>query len=319
MLLLMDGYLIGDSMNKILITGGSGLVGQHLKELIPDAVYLSSKDCDLTDINCVDSTIKIHKPDIVIHLAARVGGILDNVKYPVEYLEQNVLMNTNLLSVCHKHDVKHVIAILSTCIYPDQVDTYPMTEDMMFDGPPTPTNFSYGLAKRTMAAHIDSYIKQYDKKWCYLIPCNLYGEYDKYTEHNSHFVAALIKKIHHANDAITLWGTGKPLRQFIYGGDLAAIIKKMIENNIYVNMNIAPPWVYSIHEMAEIAIKACDKSNLKIEYDHSMPDGQYRKDVKSNIFHNIFPDFIFTSLSDGIAKTYNKIKSKKELFRHGSK
>lgn len=303
-------------MKKILVTGGSGLVGKHLQDILPDAIYLSSADCDLTDITCVDSLLSYHKPDVVVHLAARVGGILDNLKFPVEYLEQNVMMNTNLLNMCHKHNIENVIAILSTCIYPDKVDSYPMKEEDMFNGPPTPSNFSYGLAKRTMAAHIDSYIKQYNKKWCYLIPCNLYGEYDKYSEHNSHFVAALIKKIHEAKEEITLWGTGKPLRQFIYGADLAAIIKKMIDTDTYVNMNVAPPWVYSINEMADIAINACGKNHLTIKYDTSKPDGQYRKDVEAlRLFDNL-GDFEFTPLFEGIKKTYNLVKTKKIIFRN---
>lgn len=303
-------------MKKILVTGGTGLVGNHLKDILPSAIYISSKDFDLTKIDEVYDMINAYNPNIVIHLAARVGGILDNVKYPVDYLEENILMNTNVLKVCHEHNVENVISILSTCIYPDVVETYPMKEKDMFDGPPTPSNFSYGLAKRTMAAHIDSYIKQYNKKWCYLIPCNLYGEYDKYTEHNSHFVAALIKKIHDATDKITLWGTGKPLRQFIYGGDLAKVIKYMIDNNVYVNMNVAPPWVYSINDMAEIAIKSCSKPNLKIEYDNTKPDGQFRKDVTSSIFNVVIPNFEFTSLSKGIRNTYNKVKLKKQIFRN---
>ena len=85
-------------MKKILVTGGTGLVGRHLQEILPDAIYLSSKDCDLTDINCVGGLMSKYQPDVVIHLAARVGGILDNVRYPVEYLEQNVMMNTNILN-----------------------------------------------------------------------------------------------------------------------------------------------------------------------------------------------------------------------------
>tara|TARA_B100000575_G_C23102594_1_gene636235 strand:- start:735 stop:1652 length:918 start_codon:yes stop_codon:yes gene_type:complete len=302
-------------MKKILVTGGSGLVGKHLQDLLPESIYLSSKDCDLTDVNCVNNLIEKHQPDVVVHLAARVGGIADNLKYPVEYLEQNVLMNTNLLAACHKYNVENVISILSTCIYPDVVETYPMKEKDMFNGPPTPSNFSYGLAKRTMAAHIDSYIKQYGKKWCYLIPCNLYGEYDKFSEHNSHFVAALIKKIHEANDEITLWGSGKPLRQFIYGGDLAKVIKDMINTNTYVSMNVAPPWVYSINDMAEIAIKSCSKPHLKIKYDSTKPDGQFRKDVTSDIFKEIFPNFKFTTLDKGIEFTYNKVKDKQIIFR----
>lgn len=303
-------------MKKILVTGGTGLVGSHLKDILPSAIYISSKDFNLTKIDEVYNMMDTHNPDIVIHLAARVGGILDNVKYPVDYLEENILMNTNVLKVCHERNVENVIAILSTCIYPDKVDIYPMKEKDMFNGPPTPSNFSYGLAKRTMASHIDSYIQQYGKKWCYLIPCNLYGEYDKYTEHNSHFVAALIKKIHDATNKISLWGTGKPLRQFIYGGDLARVIKHMIDSDVYENMNVAPPWVYSIDEMAKIAIKACDKNDLEIEYDTSKPDGQYRKDVESDIFNEIFPEFEFTTLTSGIAHTYGKIKNKEIIFRN---
>ena len=303
-------------MKKILVTGGTGLVGRHLQEILPDAIYLSSKDCNLTDINCVSNLMNKYQPDIVIHLAARVGGILDNVRYPVEYLEQNVMMNTNILNQCHKHNVKHVITLLSTCIYPDKVDSYPMGEEVMFNGPPTPTNFSYGLAKRTTAAHIDAYVKQYDKKWCYLIPCNLYGEFDKFSEHNSHFVAALIKKIHGADKQIELWGDGTPLRQFMHGKDLARVIKKMIDDGIYESMNVAPPWVYSIHEMAEIAIDACDKKHLKITYNTEKPNGQYRKDVTSDKLISLLGDFKFITLYDGIRDTYIKIKNKKRLFRN---
>ena len=217
-------------MSKILVTGGSGLVGNHLQDILPEAIYVSSKDYDLLDDKQVRVRMDDYHPSVLIHLAARVGGIMDNMTYPVDYLEENILMNTNVLKACYEFDVDKVIAILSTCVYPDVVDTYPMKEEDLFNGPPTPTNFSYGFAKRCMAAHIDSYRKQYDKKWSCLIPCNLYGEYDKYEEHHSHFESALIKKIYEAEDSIELWGTGKPLRQFMYGGDLARVIKYIIEN-----------------------------------------------------------------------------------------
>ena len=300
---------------KILVTGGSGLVGKHLQEILPDAIYISSKDFDLTDCKQSRRMIEKYRPDVLIHLAARVGGIMDNVNYPVEYLEENVLMNTNILKACHEFNVEKVIAILSTCIYPDVVDTYPMKEKDLFNGPPTPTNFSYGFAKRCMAAHIDSYVQQYNKKWCYLIPCNLYGEYDKYEEHNSHFVAALIKKIHEAKDSIELWGTGKPLRQFMYGGDLARIIKYMLDNDIVENFNTAPKEVYTINEIANIAKKSCLKENLVVNYDKTKHDGQFRKDVDSSKLLSVLGDFKFTSLKDGIELTYFKIKNKKPLFR----
>ena len=291
----------------ILVTGGSGLVGKHLKDILPDAIYISSKDYDLTDLQQVRDMMSEYNPSVVIHLAARVGGILDNMTYPVDYLEENVLMNTNVLKASHEFDVDRVVAILSTCIYPDKVDTYPMVEEDLFNGPPTPSNFSYGFAKRCMAAHIDSYVKQYDKKWSYLIPCNLYGEYDKYEEHNSHFVSALIRKIYEADNKIQLWGTGKPLRQFMYGGDLARVIKYIIDNDIVENLNVAPDEVYSIDEIANIAKSSCFKPELLVNYDYDKPDGQYRKDVDSSKLLKLLKDFKFTSLSDGIKKTYKRV------------
>ena len=295
---------------RILVTGGSGLVGKHLKDILSDAVYISSKDYDLTDLQQVRDMMNEYEPNIVVHLAARVGGIVDNMNYPVEYLEENVLMNTNVLKACHEFDVEKVIAILSTCIYPDVVETYPMKEDDLFNGPPTPTNFSYGFAKRCMAAHIDSYIKQYDKKWSYLIPCNLYGEYDKYEEHHSHFVSALIKKIYEAEDSIELWGTGKPLRQFMYGGDLARVITYMIYNDIVGNFNVAPEWVHSINELAEIGKKACGKEKLTVNYDNTKPDGQFRKDVDSSKLLSVLKEFEFTSLERGIKKVYDNFSKR---------
>ena len=297
-------------MTKVLVTGGSGLVGNHLKDILPDAIYISSKDYNLTRIDEVRDMMNKYRPDTVIHLAARVGGIMNNVTYPVDYLEENILINTNVLKMCHLHNVDRVVAILSTCIYPDKVEKYPMVEEDLFNGPPTPTNFSYAFAKRCMAAHIDSYVKQYNKRWSYLIPCNLYGEYDKYEEHNSHFVSALIKKIYKAEDKITLWGTGKPLRQFMYGGDLARVIKYVIDNDIVENLNVAPGEVYSIDEIAKIAKKACNKENLVVYYDNDKPDGQFRKDVDSSKLLSKLNSFEFTHLRTGIKKVYGKFSKR---------
>jgi len=294
----------------ILVTGGSGLVGQHLQDILPDATYISSTDYDLTDLQQVRDMMNEYQPTSVIHLAARVGGIVDNINYPVDYLEENVLMNTNVLKACHEFDVEKVIAILSTCVYPDVVDIYPMKEEDLFNGPPTPTNFSYGFAKRCMAAHIDSYRKQYDKKWSYLIPCNLYGEYDKYEEHHSHFVSALIRKIYEAEDSIEIWGTGKPLRQFMYGGDLARVIKYMIDKDVVGSFNVAPEWVHSINDLAEIGKKACLKDKLVVNYDNTKPDGQFRKDVDSSKLLSALKDFEFTPLKEGIKKVYDNFSKR---------
>jgi len=290
---------------KILVTGGNGLVGKHLQDILPDAIYVSSKDYDLTQSYQVHRLMYKERPDIVIHLAARVGGILDNITNPVDYLEQNILINTNVLKHCHQFNVSKVISILSTCIYPDVVDTYPMKEEVLFNGPPPPDNFAYAMSKRCMATQMDSYVKQHNKKWSYLIPCNLYGEHDKYEEHHSHFVSALIKKLHESKDSVEIWGTGKPLRQFMYAGDLARVIKYMIDNDVVDNFNVAPDYVHSIEEITKIGMESCGKGDLKIVYDNTKPDGQYRKDVDSSKLISVMKGFKFTSLEEGIRRVYD--------------
>jgi len=295
---------------KILVTGGNGLVGKHLQDILPNATYISSKDYNLTESYNVHRLMYSERPNVVIHLAARVGGILDNINYPVDYLEENIMINTNVLRKCHQFGVERVISILSTCIYPDIVDTYPMTEEILFNGPPPPDNFAYAMSKRCMATQIDSYKKQYNKQWSYLIPCNLYGEHDKYEEHHSHFVSALVKKIHEAKDSVEIWGTGKPLRQFMYAEDLARVIKYIIENNIKGNFNVAPNYVHSIEEITKIGLKACGKDNLEIHYDNTKPDGQYRKTVSCKKMLESVGDFEFTKLEDGVKKVYNEVIKK---------
>ena len=295
---------------RILVTGGSGLVGKHLKDILPEANYVQSRPWNLSNPNRVDDLLYIFKPNVVVHLAARVGGIMDNITYPVEYLEENTLMNTNLLRACHVHDVERVIAMGSTCMYPDVLEEYPMKEEDLFNGPPPPDNFAYAMSKRCMATQIDSYKKQYNKQWSYLIPCNLYGEHDKYEEHHSHFVSALIKKIHEAKDSVEIWGTGKPLRQFMYTGDLARVIKYMIDNDVVDNFNVAPDYVHSIEEITKIGMESCGKGDLNIVYDNTKPDGQYRKDVDSSKLISVMKDFKFTSLEEGIRRVYDNFSQR---------
>ena len=294
----------------ILVTGGNVLVGRHLNDILPKALYVSSKDYDLIDRYQTDVMLDFYKPNVVINLAAKVGGILDNMNNPVQYLEENTLINTNLLRSCYNHDVDKVISMGSTCMYPDVLDEYPMKEDSIFDGSPPTENFAYAMSKRVMATQIDSYVKEYNKNWSYLIPCNLYGEYDKYEEHHSHFVSALIKKIYEAENDVEIWGTGKPLRQFMYAGDLARVIKYIIENNIKGNFNVAPNYVHSIEEITKIGLKACSKEDLKINYNNTKPDGQYRKDVDSSKLMSILKDFEFTSLEEGIRRVYDNFSQR---------
>lgn len=303
----------------IIVTGGSGMVGKSLQEILPDAIYLNSSSYNLTSEKEVAELFWDYKPDIIIHLAAKVGGIIDNINKPAEYFTDNILMNTHLVDFARGHDVKRFIGILSTCIYPDVLpdNSYPLTEDLLHAGPPTATNFSYGYAKRSLAVQIDAYNKQYGTRYQYLTPCNLYGEFDKYGD-NSHFVSALIKKIILAKEnddtSITLYGTGKPLRQFMYSHDLAYIIKQCLDNDIYDSFNVATKEIHSIDEIARIALKACYADDLEIIYDSSKPDGQFRKDVSIEKLEKTIPDFVQTSLFDGIRNTYEYLMQNKTLL-----
>lgn len=296
--------------NSILVTGGSGQVGKELQQILPEATYISSKEYNLTSEKSIRDLFTFSNFDTIIHLAAKVGGIIDNINNPADYYSDNVLMNTLMVDYAADYDVRRFIGVLSTCAYPDVVDSYPMEEDMLHKGPPTPTNFSYGISKRAMAVHIDAVNKQYNKDYCYVTPCNLYGVYDKFDE-RSHFVAALVKKIYEANKAgknkITLFGSGKPLRQFMNARDLAAILKRMVDGDITESFNIASKDNLSIDSIARLALRACDCDHMSIEYDTSKPDGQYRKDVATKKLHSIFKDLSFTDLGQGIKEVFDNL------------
>jgi len=295
---------------KILVTGGSGMVGRSIQKLIPDATYISSKDYNLFDEMLVIKMYNDIEPDVVVHLAAKVGGIMDNINKPAEYFDENIIMNTLVVRHAHKSGIHRFIGVLSTCIYPDNILEYPIQENILHEGPPAITNFSYGYAKRSLAVQIDAYNKQYGTRYQYLVPCNLYGEHDKYGD-NSHFIAALIKKIHHAKlsnqHEITLMGDGTPLRQFMHSDDLAQVISYCIQHDIYDNMNVAVKENLSIKDMAEIAKRAMNMEHLKINFDISKPNGQMRKDVSIELLQSVMPSFSPMQLEQGIKQTYNYI------------
>ena len=294
-------------MKQILVTGGTGMVGKHLQQILPDAVYIGSKECDLRDWVQVKNLFERYTPTRVIHLAARVGGIQDNMARPAEFFDDNILINTHILKICNTHDVKRFTAILSTCIYPDTVEKYPMKEEDMFLGPPTETNGAYGYAKRCLAVQIKAYNKQYGTKYNYLIPCNLYSEFDNFDiETKMHLITALLKKIKDSDGILNLLGTGQPLRQFMYSGDLARVIKEVIDKDITENFNVAPNINYSVDKIVKIALEALNKK-YKIVYSKPEMDGQYRKDVSSEKLKKLLPNFEFTTLPQGIKRTYDTI------------
>jgi GDP-L-fucose synthase len=296
----------------IIVTGGSSQIGKSLQGIMSgeNIFYLSSKDFDLTNQLSVKSMYDKFKPDFVCHLSAVVSGIENNIKFPYNHYTENTLMNTMVLDEAYKRNVSGFITTLSTCAYADKLpeDFYPLKEENLCFGEPAETNYGYGISKRNLAIQINAGNKQYDSNYSFVIPANIYGQYDKFDYKTSHYVTALLMKIKHAVDnklnSITLMGTGAPIRQFVYSLDVANLIKLSIENNITEPFNIASDEVYSIDEIAKIALKSCNAEHLSVLYDKTKPDGQYKKTCSNEKLKSLFPDFKFTSLEEGIKETW---------------
>ena len=296
--------------NKILVTGSSGLIGNYLKEIQFEANYVSSKDYNLLNLNEVKTMFNDIKPNIVIHLAALVGGVHHNIQEPVRYFEENILMNTYIIKESFNFGVKNFTGILSSCVYPDKLKEYPIKESVLLEGAPHIDLFSYAYAKRSVAIQRDMYNKKYNTNYNYLIPCNLYGEFDKFDPIKGHFVGALIEKIIKAKvnneKSITLFGDGTPFRQFMHARDVANIIKQMVSEKKFYNMNIATDENYTVDYIAKLALKVCDAKNLKIIYDKTKPNGQFRKDIEISKLNRNFSKFKPIKLEDGIKEIYKK-------------
>lgn len=296
-------------MVDLLVTGGTGLVGHALQKFEPDAVYLGSNDFDLTKEDQVIAMFEKFKPKKVIHLAARVGGILDNINFQAEYFYQNVLINSLVVHYAYQYKVQRLVALGSNCAYPDQVAEYPMREEQLHAGPPAATNFSYAIAKRALLTQVEAYQTQYDCDFFAVIPCNLYGPFDKFDQQTSHFIGALIRKLYEVRrtggDRLKLLGTGRPLRQFLYVDDLVKIILILLEKyQGQTPVNVAPLEQFSIEGIAQIALTALKEEKMKVEFDKVSADGQYRKDISTEKLFKIIGDYKMTPLAQGIKNTY---------------
>ena len=298
-------------MRKMLVTGGTGLVGRYLKKILPDATYVSSSDYNLLDQDDIRHMFRDIQPNTIIHLAARVGGVHHNILEPVKYFEENILMNTLIIRETYRNNVKSFLGILSSCIYPNEIDQYPINEKKLFEGAPHQDLFSYAYAKRCMAIQIEAYNSKHNTNYNYLVPCNLYGEFDKFGEIEGHLVGALIQKIYNAKKNkkkfITLFGDGSPFRQFMHAKDLAEIIKLTITKKIKKSFNVATEENYTVKKIADITLEACDANHLQINFDTSKPNGQLRKDIDISTMKSLFPDFKPIKLYEGIKQIYKNI------------
>ena len=268
-------------IKKILITGGTGMVGQGFSDLKTDYEFVSvgSSQYDLRHANEANSMILDHNPDAIIQLAARVGGVKGNTEFVADFFKDNILINTNVLDASRKLGVKKVVSLLSTCVYPDEAQ-YPLTPDQFHDGPPHQSNFGYAYAKRMVDVYSRALRQQYGCNFICAVPNNLYGLHDNFDLENGHVIPAIIRKIYDAkltNETPVFWGTGSNLREFTFASDVSKILLFLLEN-------YDEPLPVNIGTIEERSIKSVVDSVCQymrytgpVRWDKEKPSGQFRK------------------------------------------
>jgi GDP-L-fucose synthase len=297
---------------KMLITGSNGMVGHNLLEneniTKNDTFKPSSSELNLLNYNDVYNFLKDTKPDIIIHCAGKVGGIQANMNDLYGFFTDNAVMGINVVKAAKEHGIKRLLNLSSSCVYPRNCKN-PLKEEYILTGELEPTNEGYALAKLSVQKMCE-YISREHYGYLYktLIPCNLYGRWDKFDDGNSHMIPAVIKKTHDAvktgKNNIEIWGDGSARREFMYAADLASCIAKTIEKFEYTPniMNIGLGFDYSINEYYE-TIKNVLGYKGNFTYDESKPVGMKQKllDITRQIQFGWQPP---TSLEEGIKKTY---------------
>lgn len=301
---------------KIFLTGGNGMVGKNILSYSEAKnftfIHPSSKELNLQDYNAVDEFIKINKPDFIIHAAGLVGGIQANIANPVNFLMVNLDIGRNIILAAKNNNVKHFMNLASSCMYPRNAEN-PLAEELILQGELEPTNEGYAIAK-IVSTRLCEYISKEDKSFIYktIIPCNLYGKYDKFSPEHSHMVPAVINKIQDAvqnnKSEIDIWGDGLSRREFMYAEDLANFVFYAIANfeKMPQNLNVGLGYDYTINEYYSVIAKVLGYNGTFV-HDLTKPVGMRQKlidDTKLKQFgwkHS-------TSLEEGIQKTVDYFK-----------
>lgn len=296
---------------RVLVTGGTGFVGIHLvkklKELKP--LKLTLTDSKKDDLRVRENCGRVVKnQDLIIHLAAIVGGIGFNQENPATMFFDNAIMGLNLMEEARIANVKKIVNILTVCSYP-KFTKIPFKEESLWDGYPEETNAPYGLAKKMLLVQGQAYKKQYNFNSIHLIPSNLYGPGDKSNENQSHVIPALIKKIFDAKKMnqknIVVWGTGRATREFLYVEDAVnGIIKASAIYNITQPVNLGTGNSVTIKELVSLIAQLMDY-NGKIIFDTTKPDGQPKRKLDVIRAQKEFGFKANTKLKDGLIKTIN--------------
>jgi len=269
---------------SILVAGGTGLAGRAIVEAFQslghEVISVSRSNLDLRDSAATETFLANTKPSLVIAAAAKVGGILANTNSPVEFLSENLLIQTNLMHASFKAGVEKFVFLGSSCIYPRDC-AQPIKEEYLMTGPLEETNSAYAIAKIAGIEMVNSYRKEYSLPWISLMPTNLYGPGDNFNLRDSHVLPALVRRFVEAEYAnlpsVTLWGTGSPLREFLHVDDLASAV--LVASEKYdrtQHLNVGTGYDLSIKDLALLIAKATGFTG-EILWDHSKPDGTPRK------------------------------------------
>ena len=302
---------------KICITGGSGMVGSCIKDIANnypcyEFVFLNGRyGINLENRDAVMRNFKENKYDAIIHLAANVGGLYKNMDKNVEMFNSNIKINQNVLEASNECNINRGIFCLSSCIYPANPEKFPMDETMIHSGPPHHSNSGYAYAKRMLEVQCRNYNNAYGREYICVVPVNLYGPYDNFDLNDGHLIPMVMHRFHNnlQNDdkSFVAYGTGTPLRQFLYAPDFARIICEVLLGDRY---DSTEPIIccndveLPITDVIETIANVMNIPTKYLSWDTTKSDGCLRKTVSNKKFKHMYPEFKFTELHDGLIETY---------------
>ncbi|MCK9362186.1 MAG: GDP-L-fucose synthase [Syntrophales bacterium] len=296
---------------RITVTGANGFLGKHLVRLLAERGYFNIQQANRPqyDLIRIEDIIRLYeeqKPDIVVHLAAKVGGIGYNLENPGSLFYENIMMGVPLLHQGFLHKIEKFVALGTICAYP-KFTPVPFREDDIWNGYPEETNAPYGLAKKMLLVQAEAYRRQYGFNAIFLLPVNLYGPGDNFDPHSSHVIPALIKKcvdaIADGADDIVVWGSGKATREFFYVEDAAEAILLATERyNKSDPVNIGAGFEISIKDLVELIVELTGFTG-RIAWDESKPDGQPRRMLDTSRAYREFGFQAKTGFREGLTKT----------------